>query len=124
MTMRALRRWLTACAFATSLSMGMGRVHADVPHTITNQGRLFDSGGTPINGSLSVVFAVYDTVDATTPIWSETHTVTFEEGYYSVSLGSIEPFDDKVFDGSLRYFGITIGEDPELLPRLPVQTVP
>ena len=50
--------------------------------------------------------------------------MTFDQGYYSVSLGSVVPFGAKVFDGSLRYFGITIGAEPELSPRAPVQSVP
>src|SRR5262249_37551592 len=92
--------------------------------TITNQGRLFDANDKPINGSLDVLFAIYDTDTATTPIWSEQHTVTFDEGFFSVSLGTMVPFDEKIFDGSVRYFSLKIGTDPELLPRAPVQSVP
>lgn len=90
----------------------------------TNQGRLFDADGAPIDGTLKVLFALYDAPDATVPIWSEEHDIAFDEGYYSVSLGSVVPFDADVFDGNLRYFGITIGDEPELLPRSVVQSVP
>src|SRR5690349_20571872 len=124
MRTRSIRRLLAAAVLAGSVSTIASSAHAAVPPTITNQGRLFDADDRPIDGEMTVLFAIYDAVDAKVPIWSEEHTLTFEEGYYSVSLGSVVPFGDKVFDGSLRYFGITIGEDPELLPRSPVQSVP
>ncbi len=121
---RTLRRSLAATILAVSVSAIATNVGAAVPPTITNQGRLFDAEGAPIDGPLTVVFAIYDAPDADQPIWSEEHEVTFDEGYYSVSLGSIVPFGDGVFDGSLRHFGITIGDEPELAPRSPVQSVP
>src|SRR5262249_30609881 len=121
---RTIRRWMAAAAFAGSVSVAAATVHAAVPPTITNQGRLFDENDEPYNGSLTVLFAIYDKEDAKDPIWSEDHSITFDEGYYSVSLGSDTPFGTTVFDGSLRYFGITIGNDPELSPRSVIQSVP
>ncbi|MDC3981315.1 hypothetical protein [Polyangium jinanense] len=118
-----IRRWLTAALLAGSVSMAAMHAHAAVPVTITNQGRLFDADDAPINGSLTVTFAIYDAANAQTPLWSEEHKVDFDEGFYSVSLGSIVPFD-KLFDGSVRYLGITIESDPELQPRAPIQSVP
>src|SRR5262245_53788352 len=108
MGIRKLRQWVQASIFVASIFAGVPQAAADVPQTITNQGRLFDAEGAPINGALDVTFAIYDAVDSTSALWIETHSVTFEEGYYSVSLGSKKPFGDQVFDGSLRYFGITI----------------
>src|SRR5437763_16819073 len=119
MRTRTMRRWIAAAVVVGGMCSFAGSARAAVPPTITNQGRLFDDNDEPIDGPLKVVFAVYDAADATKPIWKEEHTVTFDQGYYSVSLGEITPFGDKVFDGSLRYFGITIGTEPELTPRSP-----
>ncbi|MDI1447593.1 hypothetical protein [Polyangium sp. 6x1] len=123
MRTHTIRRWLTAALLAGSVSAAAMSASAAVPVTITNQGRLFDADDGPINGSLTVTFAIYDAANAQTPLWSEEHKVDFDEGFYSVSLGSIVPFD-KLFDGSVRYLGITIESDPELLPRAPIQSVP
>ncbi|WP_438036063.1 hypothetical protein [Sorangium sp. So ce204] len=38
------------------------------------------------------MFALYDERDASTPLWSEVHSITFEDGFFSVRLGSIVPF--------------------------------
>src|SRR5262245_17249536 len=119
-----IRRWVTAAALAIGVHATAPIAHADVPRTITTQGRLCEASDKPISGPLAVVFAIYDAPDATVPIWSEQHTVDFDNGSYSVSLGSVVPFGDTVFDGSLRYFGITIGTAPELSPRATVQSVP
>src|SRR5262245_57020927 len=99
---RTVRRWVTAALLAGGTWATQAHTLAAVPQTITNQGRLYDAQNHPINTSLTVLFAIYDAPDATTPIWSEEHNVTFDEGYYSVSLGSIVPFGSTVFDGSLR----------------------
>ncbi|HVK69242.1 MAG TPA: collagen-like protein, partial [Polyangium sp.] len=98
MRTHSIRRWLTAALLAGSVSATAMSTSAAVPVTITNQGRLFDADDAPINGSLTVTFAIYDAANAQTPLWSEQHKVDFDEGFYSVSLGSIVPFD-KLFDG-------------------------
>ena len=53
---------LTAAAFA-----------AEVPQTLTHQGRLYDAAGAPVTGAKDLVFSVYDAVDASTPIILFTH---------------------------------------------------
>lgn len=101
-----------------------GVAAAAVPTTITHQGRLYDAEGTPVQGTIEVVFALYDAADAAVPVWSEVHSITFEEGYFSIDLGGQVPFTEATFDGALRYLGITVGNDPEMTPRAPVQSVP
>src|SRR6185436_4453566 len=101
---------------------------AGVPPTVTHQGRLYDQNDAPIDNTagpcINVLFSLYDTPTATTPIWSEQHCITFDEGYYSVQLGSITSFTPGVFDGSTRYFSLTVGTDPEMTPRAQVASVP
>jgi len=96
-----------------------------VPQTITHQGRLYDANNQPVTGKIDVTFAIYDAADASTPLWSDKISIDFEEGYFSATLGGPQmPFDDKVFDGSVRYLGVTVGADPEMAPRAAVQSVP
>ncbi|WP_061612044.1 hypothetical protein [Sorangium cellulosum] len=101
-----------------------GPAAAAIPITITHQGRLFDAAGQPIDDTLDVVFALYEAVDAPVPIWSEVHTITFDHGYFSVDLGELAPVDKPVLDGTARYLGITVGNDPEMVPRARVASVP
>jgi hypothetical protein len=97
---------------------------AGVPQTIVHQGRLYDATNKPVTGTISVAFAVYADDTTKTALWTETDMVTFEEGYFSVALGATTPFTANLFDGSVRYLGITVGTDPEMTPRAAVRSVP
>ncbi|MFO0587907.1 MAG: hypothetical protein U0441_10225 [Polyangiaceae bacterium] len=97
---------------------------AGVPVTLTQQGRLFDSNGAPLSTTIDIQFALYDLPAANTPIWTESHSVTFEDGYFSVILGDSKPIDSTVLNGSTRYLGVTVGNDPEMTPRSTVGSVP
>ena len=59
---------------------------AQVPSELTQQGRLFDSSDTPVDGQLSFTFTIYDETGMTT-LWTETQAVTLDDGYYSARLG-------------------------------------
>ncbi|AUX41501.1 uncharacterized protein SOCE26_029150 [Sorangium cellulosum] len=119
-----IARCAAASALAAGVIAGAGRAAAAVPATITHQGRLYDANDAPINETIEVVFALYDDLDASTPIWSEVHAITFEDGFFSVRLGSIIPFQDAIFSGADRYLGVTVGDDDELTPRATVASVP
>ena len=97
---------------------------AAVPSTLTQQGRLFDSSGAPVAGSVSIVFTIYDSASGGTALWTETQTVTLDEGYFSARLGESTPIPSGVFDGSTRYLGVTVGTDPEMTPRQTIVSVP
>jgi hypothetical protein len=125
MRTRAIRRLISASMVAASAALFALSAAAGVPTTITHQGRLFDAKNAPVNTALEVIFTIYASEDpGAAVLWTETHTVTFEDGYFSVSLGSITSFEEKVFDGSVRYLGIQVGSDPEMSPRAPVRSVP
>ncbi|WP_437579881.1 collagen-like protein [Sorangium sp. So ce887] len=117
-------RCMMASALAAVAVAGAGTAAAAVPATITHQGRLFDERNAPISETLDVVFALYDERGASTPIWSEVHSITFDDGFFSVRLGSITPFQGAIFNGAERYLGITVGDDVELKPRATVASVP
>lgn len=114
------------CTTALLLSAGLSSsaAWAGVPGTVAHQGRLYDAAQSPMNGTIDVLFAVYDSPAATVPLWSELQTVTFDEGYYSAQLGTVVAFPPSLFDGSTRYFGMTVGTDPEMAPRSQIGSVP
>jgi hypothetical protein len=97
---------------------------AQVPPSVTHQGRLFDAEGAPVDATIDVVFAIYDDAAADAPIWSESIAITFDSGYFSALLGAEVPLDEALFDGSVRYLGIQVGDDPEMTPRAAIHSVP
>src|SRR5690606_5364692 len=115
---------LLACSTLTLLALGYAGDAIASPWSGVHQGRLFDDTDAPVSGTLSVTFAVYDAAVDGNLLWTETVDVDFDEGYYSVALGENAPFDDFVFDGSVRYLGVAVGNDEEMSPRAPIHSVP
>jgi hypothetical protein len=115
--------FLGSLAFVATL-LAAQEAAAVVPSTITHQGRLFDADGAPVSGTLDVTFTLYDAPSGGSEVWSETHSIGFDEGYYSVELGDSTPFDGAVLDGTTRYMGVTVDGDDEMSPRGTVGSVP
>jgi hypothetical protein len=123
-TPRTLITCLAAALTALCLLLTPGVASAAVPATLTEQGRLFDEEGEPISGDLVIEFNLYAEATDGTALWTESHNVTIEDGYFSVQLGSEEPFAADTFDGTPRFLGITVGTDTEMSPRQEVSSVP
>ena len=119
---RTFRRSVVAALLTLSAAVA-GSAAASVPPTITHQGRLYDAAKAPVSAMLTVQFALYDAADAATPVWSEAQPISFEDGYFAASLGAATALDG-VFDGSPRWLGIKVGNDPEMSPRAVVASVP
>ena len=92
-----------------------GSVSAQVPQKINYQGYLVGSGGTPVNATVQMRFAIYDVASDGNALWSETQTVTINDGRYSVVLGSVTPIS--LTEAKPYWLGATIGSDLELTPR-------
>ncbi|HEX3773447.1 MAG TPA: hypothetical protein VHV51_03230 [Polyangiaceae bacterium] len=116
---------LLALAYAPSASAAA----PSVPGALTQQGRLLDAAGNPVDGvALEFTFALYTaaTGAANTAIWTEKQTITPDGGYFSARLGETTPFPATIFDGSrgTLFLGITIGTDTEMAPRQELSSVP
>lgn len=92
---------------------------------INLQGRLTDLGGNPVPAGTTVnmTFTIYR--GTTTPMWTETQSVTIgENGIFNVNLGAVNAIEN-VFDISYSYrIGIAVGSDSEMTPRQLVVAVP
>src|SRR4030067_1859369 len=66
------------------LLLSFSSVHAAIPYTINYQGYLTDSGGDPIDGTVSMVFSLYTVPTGGTALWSEIQSVSVKNGIYSV----------------------------------------
>lgn len=87
--------WTVVCGLWTI-------TYAAVPHLINYQGRLTDASGSPLNGSCSLTFRIYDAETAGNLLWEETHQGTvIQKGIFSILLGSVTnldlPFDKPYF---------------------------
>jgi hypothetical protein len=119
-----LRRLGPALALPALLAALPATASAAVPASLTEQGRLFDGAGAPLTGTVSIQFAVYAAASGGAPLWTETQTVSLDAGYFSATLGGTTPFPAGLWDGSVRYVGITVGSDAEMSPRHPATSVP
>ncbi|MBN4050438.1 hypothetical protein JYT28_01685, partial [Desulfobulbus sp. AH-315-M07] len=105
----------------------LARTAEAVPTIIGQQGRVYDvDTDEPIEGDLTITFALYDTKDAPiqSPVWTEQHDLTLDKGYFSVALGSVTDLDTSFFDGASMYLSMTIAGDEQMTPRLEVGSVP
>jgi hypothetical protein len=97
---------------------------ADVPHMITYSGKVTKPQGGLINGTFQMSFSIYPDTLGSSADWTETQAeVEVKHSIFSVLLGSVNPIDPSVFDGSVKYLGIQIESDPELLPLRPIVSV-
>ena len=92
--------------------------YAQFPQKMNYQGYLTNTSGVPINGTVQMIFSIYNVSVGGSPLWTETHSVTLSQGVYSVILGEGStptpinlPFD------TAYYLGVQVGADPEMTPR-------
>ncbi|MFM9953712.1 MAG: tail fiber domain-containing protein, partial [Opitutaceae bacterium] len=134
---------LTALALAALPLAGFAQSSA-VPLRISFQSRVTDAAGVPIGNTTPVnrlvTLRIWDnpTATATTNrLYSESQTVTIASGEFSLLVGSGTAVTgetnastlDAVFNGDLRYLGVTIDDgttaaDPEVTPRQQIVTAP
>ncbi len=101
---------------------------ADVPRPINYQGRLTDTGGSPVaDGPYNIVFTIYDHPSLFTghEIWSSgSQVVNVSDGTFSYELGSNVAFPTDLTADTSRWLGVKVGSDPEIAPRTKLTTVP
>lgn len=96
---------------------------AAVPPTLNYQGHLTDSAGVPIDGPVNMVFSIYDIDTGGTALWSDTRSLTVEQGVFSIELGDgVNPFPLGLFENPL-WMSLTVGTDAEMSPRRPISSV-
>jgi hypothetical protein len=97
--------------------------------TIPYQGRLADTGGSPVTGMQNMEFRIYNVPTGGTPLWEELWTggnaVSVSDGLFSVMLGSLNTgLASVVQTHDELYLGITVGTDSEMSPRVQLGSVP
>ncbi|MBI3572667.1 MAG: hypothetical protein HY092_00510 [Candidatus Kerfeldbacteria bacterium] len=88
-----------------------------VPSTITIQGTLTSTSGSPLNGSHTVDFKLYDALTGGSLFWNETQSVNVTNGLYSAILGSVTPLPVSLFTGQNLWLENTV-DGTTLTPRV------
>ncbi|MBL7989791.1 MAG: hypothetical protein JNJ94_17145, partial [Chlorobi bacterium] len=98
---------------------------AQTPTTISYQGLLTNTAGTPLpDGQHTMVFRLYSVSSGGTPVWEEAQTVAIAKGLFKAYLGSTTPFaGSSVAFNQRLYLGVTINNGTEL-PRTELSKVP
>lgn len=97
---------------------------AATPPMIHYQAYLTDDGGTPVNGTVDLEFAIFDSSATGTELWMETHSgIQVQEGVFSVALGSLANLDTGIFDSGNRWLETRLNGVP-VTPRRPFLSVP
>ncbi len=82
---------------------------------ISYQGRLLDSSGNPVDGTLTMTFKLYDASTGGNLVWSETKSIVVSKGLFNTNLGSSTALNVANFDQAL-WLEIVAGTET-LTPR-------
>jgi hypothetical protein len=107
------------------IGVTVSEIYAQAPSTMAYQGRLTNITGDPITAVSNVIFSVYVGASGGTALWAETLSVApNDQGIFTIELGNTRPLSSVVFDGSVRFIGIKVGDDAEMIPRQFVTSAP
>ena len=107
------------------VSLLLMSVAAAVPQKMNFQGRLTDTGGNPITTAVDVKFSIFDASSGGSELWTETISGLIpDQGLVNQELGLSTAITSAIFSGDTRYLAVKIGTDAEMVPRIPLATVP
>ncbi|MEE2756575.1 MAG: fibrinogen-like YCDxxxxGGGW domain-containing protein [Myxococcota bacterium] len=107
-----------------SLIVGLTVAHA-LPNRFHQEGYVIDANGTPIEGDFSIRVRIYSSVEGNNLLFEEVHPrVTFTRGIYSISIGSEVQLPAGLFERDALFYGVAIGDQPELRPLVEISKVP
>jgi hypothetical protein len=95
-----------------------------VPARVVEEGRLLQSDGSPVQGSATFVFTIYDAPTGGNALWTETQTLQLNDGFFSAELGAVTTLPLSIFSGGARYVGTKVNGDAEMTPRQSTGSVP
>ena len=119
----ALKNLIT-CLSALLLCLLLPTQALSLPATLTHQGRIMESDNSPMAGVSNVTFSIYTVPTEGSAVWTETSSVVFDNGYYSLLLGTQNDFPEDLFYEEALYLGITVEGLSEFLPRNQMASVP
>ena len=97
-----------------------------IPVQVSQQGRLLETDGSPVDGVHSVAVRLFDDPEYGYILWEEEQSLSFINGYYSLFLGTdlSNPIDDSLLDVGNLYVEVRVDGGPPLLPRKQLSSTP
>ncbi|MCB9547804.1 MAG: hypothetical protein H6706_18435 [Myxococcales bacterium] len=96
-----------------------------LPDEFTQEGLLVDANGAPLAGAHDLTVRFYAAADGGDPLFEEVHRqVDLFDGYYAISIGSVEALSGDLFTRPSLYLGFSVDGGRELSPRTPFTKVP
>jgi len=97
--------------------------------TLPYQGHLTDTSGWAVTGVYPMRFRLYATAEGSIHLWEEVRigsdSVQVTDGLFNVWLGSVTPIPQALLtDYSALWLGVAVSADHEMIPRVPLGTVP
>ncbi len=121
-------RWSLVGLASLMTLLWAGVAMAQVPESLTHQGRLLDDSGEPRTGEVSLRFTIYDAETDGALVWeSQEKTVDLgDSGFYSVTLGGEEnPISGETLGGGAPlWIALSVDGGEELSPRIRLRSVP
>ena len=115
------RKILLSVTVVAMLTLSVGVAWADeVTSEINYQGRLADSSGSPLSGTYTMTFRLYEAATGGTALARGIHDVVVTDGLFNKELN----FDQSYFDGRALWLGVKVGADSEMTPRQEFRPVP
>ena len=89
-----------------------------LPWKINFQGKLLDPAtNEPRNGAFNMTLRIYTEPTGGTAGYTETQTVSVNNGVFSIQIGSAAALSSDLLAGASAYLGVTIAPDSEMSPR-------
>ncbi|MDD5292257.1 MAG: hypothetical protein PHY46_03645, partial [Candidatus Omnitrophica bacterium] len=90
---------------------------AAIPRYLSLQAKVTLQDGTPLTGTYSATFRIYEAATGGTALWSEAQTITFASGILDAVLGLTTAFPTTMTFNTDYWLSIEIGSDGEMSPR-------
>jgi len=95
---------------------------ASVTDSINYQGRLTDSSVSPLTGTYTMTFGLYNVSTGGTALATDMHDVDVTDGLFNTHIDF--GFGTNYFDGRELWLGVAVGTDSEMTPRQELRPVP
>jgi len=123
-----MSRKIILAVAALAMVVMAGSAAAQVPSVLNFSGRLGNEAG-DFTGAADVGIVLYDDAAGNAPgnmLWSEWQNVFVNAGRFHMLLGADpgNPLPEELLMKPELFVGVTVGEDPEMTPRVRVASVP
>ncbi len=97
-----------------------------IPSQFVHQGRLVDADTGPLSGSHELTFSFFDAATGGEAVWTETLSVSFDDGNFVATLGadSANPIAVSDLMHPELFLSLVVDDGPELMPRHRMAAVP